>query len=249
MEFQSRQKAGMSLLVAYTLSKMMEQAGWMDEQQLMPQRSLFKRDTPHRISVANVWELPFGRGKRCLNTSHPVWSRLIGGWENSVIFHYQSGWPASLPGSAMYVKDATLPEIDWSAPIVKGHKTCAARWNDNGTITMVPASVAAGCTEYNWLVMPRFGPARYTPLRDGRIRMHTAPTADVSLNKVTQINERFGSQFRVEAFNIANTHVHNRQGFNTNPESAQFGTLTPAAVSSRISNLPRNIQLEIKLFW
>ena len=204
---------------------------------------------PHRISIANVWELPFGRGRRFFNTSHGLWSRLISGWENSVIFQYQSGWPASLPANAMYVKDATLPNIDWSAPVVKGHETCAARWNDNGTITMVPASVAAGCTDYNWLVMPRFGPARYTPLRDGRIRMHTAPSADVSLNKMTMINERFRLQFRAEAFNITNTYVHNRQGFNTNPESSSFGTLTRATVSSTNSNLPRNIQLGIKLIW
>jgi hypothetical protein len=149
----------------------------------------------------------------------------------------------------MYVKDARLSEIDWSAVVVKGHETCAARWNDNGTITMVPASVAAGCTDYNWLVMPRFGPARYAPLRDGRTRMHTAPSADVSLNKMTLINERFRLQFRVEAFNVTNTYVHNRQGFNTNPESSSFGTLTRATVSSTYSNLPRNIQLGMKLIW
>ncbi|MGH9722251.1 MAG: hypothetical protein ACRD8O_18740 [Bryobacteraceae bacterium] len=155
--------------------------------------------------MASLWELPFGRVRRFFNTSHGFLSRLASGGENSVIFQYQSGWPASLPGNATYVKDATLPSIDWSAPIVKGHATCAARWNDNGTITMVPASVAAGCTDYNWLVMPRFGPASYAPQRDGRIRLHSVPTADVALNKMTQITERVGFQFRAEAFNVANT--------------------------------------------
>ena len=249
IQYETREKAGLSLLVAYTLSKMIEQTGWMDEQRLIPQRSLFQRDTPHRISVASVWELPFGRGRRFLNSSHGFWSRLASGWENSVIFQYQSGWPASLPGNAMYVKDATLPSVDWSAPIVRGHATCAARWNDNGSITLVPASVQAGCTDYNWLVMPRYGPARYAPLRDGRIRLHTVPTADVSFNKMTRITERVGLQFRIEAFNVTNTYMHNRQGFNTNPESSSFGTLTRATVSSTNSNLPRNIQLGFKLIW
>jgi hypothetical protein len=90
---------------------------------------------------------------------------------------------------------------------------------------------------------------RYAPLRDGRIRLHTAPTADVSLNKMTRITETVGVQFRIEAFNITNTYVHSRQGFNTNPESSSFGTLTRAAVSSTNSNLPRNIQLGFKLIW
>jgi len=249
VQYETRQKGGLSLLLAYTLSKMIEQVGWMDEQRLIPQRSLFTRDTPHRISVASVWELPFGRGRRFLNTSHGFWSRLASGWENSVIFQYQSGWPASLPANAIYVKDATLADVDWSAPIVKGHATCAARWNDNGSITMVPASTQAGCTDYNWLVMPRYGAARNAPARDGRIRLHSAPTADVSLNKTTSITEKVSFQFRVEAFNIMNTYVHSRQGFNTNPENSSFGTLTRAAVSSTNSNLPRNIQFGFKLIW
>jgi hypothetical protein len=249
VQYETRQKAGISVLAAYTLSKMIEQTAWMDEQQLIPQRALFDRDTPHRISVASVWELPFGRNRRFLNTSHGLWSRVVSGWENSLIFQYQSGWPNGIAANVMYVKDAALDKIDYSAPIVKGHQTCAARWNDNGSITMLPASVQAGCSDYNWLVMPRYGPARYAPLRDGRIRLHTVPTADLSFNKRTAITERVGFQFRVEVFNLMNTYMHNRQGFNTNPESAAFGTLTRAAVSSTNSNLPRNVQFGFKLLW
>jgi carboxypeptidase family protein len=249
VQYETRQRGGLSLILAYTLSKMMEQTGWMDEQNLIPQRSLFDRDTPHRVSVASVWELPFGKGRKFLNTSHGFWSRVVSGWENSVIFQYQSGWPNALASNVLYVKDASLPSIDWSQPVVKGHATCAARWNDNGSITMVPASVAAGCTDYNFLVMPRFGPARYAPNRDGRIRLHTVPTADVALNKLTAITEKLRFQFRAEVFNIANTYMHNRQGFNTNPENAAFGTLTRATVSSTNSNLARSMQLGFKLLW
>ena len=249
LQYETRRKAGMSLLVAYTLSKMIEQTAWMDEQKLIPQRSLFDRDTPHRVSVASVWELPFGRGRRFLNSSHPFLSRLVSGWENSVIFQYQTGWPNAIAANVVYVKDATLDNIDWSAPIVKGHATCAARWNDNGAITLVPASVQAGCTDYNWLVMPRYGPARYAPNRDGRIRLHSVPTADVSLNKMTQITEKVGFQFRAEVFNVTNTYMHNRQGFNTNPENASFGTLTRATIQATNTNLARSIQLGFKLLW
>lgn len=191
----------------------------------------------------------FGKGRRFLNTSHGFASRLVSGWENSVIFQYQSGWPQPLAANAIYVKDASLPSIDWSQPVVKGFATCAARWNDNGTITLVPASVAAGCTDYNWLVMPRYGPARYAPARDGRIRLHTVPTADVSLNKVTQITEKLRFQFRAEVFNVTNTYMHNRQTFNNNPENAAFGTLVRATVSSTNSNLARSMQLGFKLLW
>jgi hypothetical protein len=196
-----------------------------------------------------VWELPFGPGRRFANTTQSFVGRLVGGWETSLIFQYQSGWPWSLPGNAILLKDPGLPTIDWSQPIVKGIDTCAARWNDNGTITMLPASVKAGCTEYTWLVMPRFGPDRYLPVRDGRIRLHTVPTADLSFNKVTKITEQVNFQFRFEIFNLTNTYMHNRQNFQTNPESSSFGTLTRATVSSTNTNLPRNIQLGFKVIW
>jgi len=97
--------------------------------------------------------------------------------------------------------------------------------------------------------MPRFGPARYAPNRDGRIRLHTVPTADASLNKITAITEKVRFQFRAEVFNLTNTYMHNRQGFNTNPENVAFGTLVRATVSSTSSNLSRSAQLGFKLLW
>jgi hypothetical protein len=93
IQYQSRYKAGMNLLVSYTLSKLMEQDNMLDEQQLIPQRSLSQRDIPHRISIANVWELPFGSGKRFGSGAGPWMNRLIGGWQSSLIFQYQTGWP------------------------------------------------------------------------------------------------------------------------------------------------------------
>jgi hypothetical protein len=249
VQYESRMKAGLNLLVAYTMSKMIQRNGWLDELKLIPQQSLFDRDIPHRISVASVWELPFGRGRRLFSTNHPVLSRLASGWETALIFQYQSGWPWGLPANAILLKDPRLSSIDWSAPRVTGIDTCAARWNDNGTITMVPASVSAGCTDYTWLVMPRFGPNRYLPSFDGRVRLHTVPTGDLSFNKMTRISEQVRVQFRAEIFNVTNTYTHNRQAFTNNPENVNFGTLTRATVSSTNTNLPRNVQLGFKLLW
>jgi hypothetical protein len=249
VQYETRMRAGLNLLVSYTLSKMMLRNGWLDEQKQIPQQSLFDRDIPHRISIASVWELPFGKGRRLFNTSNGFLSRLASGWETSVIFQYQSGWPWPLPGNAILLRDPRLPSIDWSAPRVKAIDTCAARWNDNGTVTMLASSVAAGCTSPTWMVMPRYGPSRYLPVTDGRIRLHTVPLGDVSFNKTTAITERVRFQLRVEVFNITNTYMHNRQTFTNNPENTNFGTLTRATVSSTNSNLPRNIQLGFKLLW
>jgi hypothetical protein len=174
---------------------------------------------------------------------------LASGWQTSLIFQYQSGWPWALPANATLLKDPRLSDIDWSAARVTGINTCASRWNDNGTITMLPASVSAGCSSPTWLVMPRFGPARYLPVSDGRIRLHTVPIGDLSFNKSTVITEQVRLQFRVEIFNLTNTYMHNFQAFTNNPENVNFGTLTRATVSSTNTNLPRNVQLGFKLLW
>jgi len=246
--YEMRASGGMNLTVSYTLSKMIEETGFNDVQKNIMQRGLYAFDRPHRLTISTVYELPFGRGKRWLNTPSRVLSRLVSGWENTWIFQYQSGLPWALPSNVIYVKEARLPNIDWSAARVFGVKPCVARWNDNGTITMQSFSTQAGCTDYNFLITPRFAP-RFTPTSDGRLRRHTVPVADVSLNKTTRITETTSLQFRAEAFNVFNTYMFYNVGFNNNAQSANFGTLDKAAAGFENTNRPRYIQLAVKFLW
>ena len=49
-------------------------------------------DTPHVLSAAFVYQLPFGEGKKWANTGGVV-NALVGGWQMSTIFRYSSGLP------------------------------------------------------------------------------------------------------------------------------------------------------------
>ena len=49
-------------------------------------------DTPHVLSAAFVYQLPFGSGKRFLNAGG-VRNALLGGWQISTIFRASSGLP------------------------------------------------------------------------------------------------------------------------------------------------------------
>jgi hypothetical protein len=108
--------------------------------------------------------------------------------------------------------------------------------------------VSYGCTDYNFLVPPRFTP-RFTTTNDGRTRLHYAPQMDLSLNKMTRLTEKTALQFRVEAFNATNTFVFYTQAFNNNVNSALFGTLNKASVARSSSNRPRVVQLGVKFIW
>ena len=91
----------------------------------------------------------------------------------------------------------------WRARLLKGWETSTIYSLQSGrpqrlpgnTITWMPYSLEAGCTEPNFLILPRFSP-RFTPFRDGRLRVQGSKMLDMSLNKTTQLNERFRVQFR-----------------------------------------------------
>jgi hypothetical protein len=212
------------------------------------QEGLYQYDRTHRVTVGAVYQLPFGEGRRLLNSSSRFWKRVASGWESTLMLQAQSGMPWALPGNVLYVKEAKLDNINWSAPRVYGVKPCVARWNDNGTITMQPFSTQYGCTDYNFLELPRYAP-RLTPNYDGRLRLHTVPTADMSVNKLTRITEKTSIQFRAEAFNVFNTYYFYNANFNNNPESTTFGSLDKASVATGNANFPRYIQLGIKFIW
>jgi len=71
---------------------------------------------------------------------------------------------------------------------------------------------------------------------------------DSSLNKMTQIGERFRFQLGLEAFNLLNHNYYGREVFNTNANNANFGTVFPHLASSQ-NGYPRQIQVRIKVFW
>ena len=248
LSLQRRSRNGLTLTFSYTLSKMIEQQGWLDAQRYVPQRGLYQYDRPHSIRAGSIWQLPFGRSQRFLNTSHPVWSRLVGGWEHTVSFQYSTGTPWALPGNVRYLKEGKLPDIDWSAPKIQAVRPCVARYNTDNTITLQPYSVAYGCTGYNFLILPQYAP-REASNYDGRSRLHAVPQADMSLNKLTRITEKTAIQFRAEAFNVFNTFYFPLQQFNNNAENANFGQLIKETVAQGNANFPRQIQLAVKFIF
>lgn len=52
-------------------------------------------DTPHRLNVSGIVELPFGRGKRWLDQPG-IASAFLGGWSVSVAGYLQSGFPIAV---------------------------------------------------------------------------------------------------------------------------------------------------------
>lgn len=59
-------------------------------------KSLLPFDQPHVFNFLNSFDLPFGRGKKFLGTSHRVVDALVGGWTLGVINRYVSAGPIDI---------------------------------------------------------------------------------------------------------------------------------------------------------
>jgi hypothetical protein len=251
--FTARTRNGINWNVNYTFAKNMYRNGYTDVQNEIMQQGITQYDRPHRFVASMISPLPFGRGRRWFSGARGLTGRLVSGWETTLIFNIQSGMPWAEPANVMYLKDARIP-FDWNQEKIQAVKPCVNRWNTNNTITTMPFSTDYGCTEPNFLIVPSYNPARYTPNYDGRIRYQTTKMADISIIKRTQVTERTSVEFRAEAFNVANsffvtqgssgTHLINNVADNTN-----FGTLYKSAVSATGSNYPRQMQLGLKFRW
>ena len=265
LTYNVRLRSGLSLNANYTLSKQIEEWGFNDFYTKTYQQGIYTIDHPQVVKVSVVYQLPFGEGQKFGNGTHGVVKKLISGWEwNNFFNDALSGFPAGLPGNTIQLKNPLTPgggfsgAPDWKAYEVRAWNPCVLRQDANtGAIAPTPPSLALGCGtdfsqnwgNYAWLETTSFAP-RFTPYRSGQIRQHHAFQMDASLLKTTKINERMRMQFGFEAFNLFNHNYFGRDGFNTDPNSADFGAIFPYNPPSGTQNiLPRQIQVRFKFTW
>src|ERR1035437_7513393 len=264
VNYNLRLRNGLNLVGNYTLAKQIEEWGFNDRFNNVYQQGPYYLDRPHVIKLTAIWELPFGEGQKFGAGSHGVVKRVISGWQWTTFFNDAlKGYPANLPGNAIMLKDPSKVSggtyngaVDWKAYQVREWNPCVLRQDVNtGAIAPTPASIGLGCgTDYSsnwgnyaWLETTSYAP-RYTPYRSGQIRVHHAFQMDASLLKTTRINERMRLQLGFEAFNILNHNYYGRDNINTDPNSALFGSVIPAFVSTQ-NMLPRQIQVRFKFNW
>ena len=91
---------GLTLSVAYTMSKLLASTGESNTWVIGPSNALYDpkynrshdaNDTPHRLVIGHLWELPFGKGSPYF--SEGVFSRILGNWQFSGITVLQAGRP------------------------------------------------------------------------------------------------------------------------------------------------------------
>jgi Carboxypeptidase regulatory-like domain len=232
---------GFSLMAAYTWSKEIDDmvpsvngfpgesfsfGDIQDYYNLRNERALASWDTPQTLVISYVYELPFGAGKKFLNRGG-VLDKFLGGWQVNGNTTFQSGFPLQVTGGNSSGSLAGTQRPNWNGqnPTLSGPVTDRLLRSFNTSDFYFNAPFTFGNA-------PRLMP----DLRSAGI-----DNFDISLFKNTRIREKYQLQFRAEAFN-----VFNRVQFdvpNTNINSTAFGVI------SHQQNLPRNIQLGLRLLF
>ncbi len=190
-------------------------------------RGPLAQDIRHNLVISNTYELPFGQGKRFLNTGAAA--AILGGWQVNALASMYTGRPSTPTAPGGVLNAARSGQLaDCPAPPRKLGSPDG--WWD--VSTFAEPDEAGG--------PPRFGTCGSNVLRGpGHINM------DMSVFRRFQPTERFSIQFRAEFFNVSNTpHFANP---NSNVASSGFGIVTGMSNTGREGNDQRVTRVGLRL--
>jgi hypothetical protein len=248
LKLEKRFSEGTFLLASYTVSKLLTTSDHVQEPLLTGVFSPFERhrarsvsptDVPQVLSVAFVYDLPFGPGKRFGNRGGAL-SKLIEGWSVSSIVRASSGLPASFRSSQCNVpgqlRAACIPALKEGAnPFATGKDG----FDPGAGRPLFDASAFEPLESFNFYTGA--GP------RVSNVRMFGFSNTNLAVYKTTKITEKVRFQVRAEFFNIWNQHIFTASGdfgsmaFTNDLASPDFGFWNGSVTN------PRNIQIGTRL--
>ncbi|HEY6269852.1 MAG TPA: TonB-dependent receptor [Candidatus Acidoferrum sp.] len=212
-------------------------------------------DIRHLINASAVWQMPFGKGKALLNTSNRALDAVVGGWQLSGIFRWNTGLPSGSPF------DDARWATNWNAqanvtPTAPFH-TCPSRI---GTPTSAGGTGApklfgdSGCDikaiyrSFRNAYPGETGPRNY-------IRLPGYTNLDLGLGKTLNMpwSEKQHLQLRWDVFNVANQQTFglidlSRTGIGVVRDPALRGSNPPRNWSNftAIQGSPRVMQVGVR---
>jgi hypothetical protein len=148
-------------------------------------------EAPHRFNVSGVYELPFGKGKKYLDTGGPAdW--FLGGWQVAAIGSYQSGFPVAIVqsdnNSGLFGSTQRPNLVAGQNPKTSG--STEDRLNNWFNINA-------------WSLAPSFTFGN-APRTDTRVRTPFKKNWDIAFQKNQRLSEKFTLQLRAEIINAFN---------------------------------------------
>jgi Carboxypeptidase regulatory-like domain/TonB dependent receptor len=244
LKAEKRFSQGGVLLVAYTFSKLLDNAesltswlevagapGFQNNNNLDGEYSLSGYDSRQRLVTSYVYSLPFGRGQHFFSNVSGIADKFASGWGLNGVTTLQDGYPLGLSEYNNTVSQYTgagttrpnvVPGVD-----KKTHGPIQRRLGDQFSRTTY-FNLAAFSAPGNF----QFGNESRT---DNALRLPGIANWDLALFKDTPLTEKVILQLRVESFNLFNRVQFGAP--NSQLGNPQNGWITTTA------NDPRELQL------
>ncbi len=260
VSLQKRSGGGLTYLVSYTLSRYLTNtdSGFstfnfrgLNPQDPRAEWSVGNNDQTHVLTMAGVYELPIGPGKRFLNQGGTVRKNLIGGWKISMANYYESGVPLGTNACAnQFNCDPLIGNIfTGNRPNRVSGQAFGINWNNyykglpvinTGAFSFPGAwTIGNGAPLYNTLRAP--------PYLD----------EDATLGKKFFFGERFSGELTIQFFNVLNRMLLNNGPSNSNSLNCWHGNFTDPNFGKAFNspttpcqgNQPRTGQAEFRLYF
>jgi Carboxypeptidase regulatory-like domain len=165
-------------------------------------RSFSDFDLRHILNANAIWDIPVGRGRTLLKDTNRFVDAVLGGWQLSSIFRYNTGYPYSLSGVGGW-------PTNWNrysyVTRLRGDVATTTNYNYiySGLVNGSPNNFADPTVAYSSFRSP--GPGESGDRN--QLRFPSYWVLDMGLQKSFSMpwNETHKISFRVDAFNVTNT--------------------------------------------
>ncbi len=257
VKVERRFRAGFSVINSFTWSKLYEDTSLIGPEIAGPtvEHKLGGEDRTFHLSIAPIFDVPVGRGRKLWAAMPRALDVALGGWELTGHYNIQSGVPVAFTATDNFYydgKNITLPKDQQSLD----------RWFDTDHFIRFPDKNTDISNYPAWTGIQNLPGYNYKPAANDTIKngvyqdfgtyVRTIPTrwSNVRASRTNELNlgiyknfkkaERLKIQYRFEVFNAFN---HPRFGApNANPTSSNFGMVTKTQ-----QNNARQVQMALKI--
>ncbi len=238
LRIEKRFSRGYTLLASYTWSKLLELITFLNPTDSQYEKRISGNDAPHRVVVSGIWQIPFDRQHGWSKRLGRFGQAVLNGWQIQGIWQAQSGRPLELGNVFFAGNPSKLRTIINGSRVDRVFDTSGFYFSDAAVQTNGMIDPAKQISDQRIRLANNI---RTLPSHLPGFRGHGLNLLDLSVIRTVSFNEATKLQLRAEFLNAFNHPQFNDP--NLDPTSSAFGKITSQA------NLPRNIQLGVKLIF
>jgi hypothetical protein len=235
LQYEKRMSHGVQSNVQF--SHMWGRQQWLPNQfNTTPSWQLNSNIRPNRLVWSTVWELPFGKGRQWL--THGPLQQVLGGWQLSWIYTYQTGALISWGNNYYY---GSIDQVVQALDQGQAHSQNIHMWYNPAAVWTSSSAPPAGFVGFEGrsAFQPNTYQARVFPQYIDSLRSDGIRNWDVKVARRFALYERLAFVVSLDMLNMTN---HTQFGApNTTVTSSGFGALTTQV------NWPRILQFNTRI--